>query len=162
MRWKHQFRETQPMLWIQERPCGTCGLSPGPKGGRDMHAHSLAVAADTRQESSAATGSSILAAGEIPCQLPARQSCCLCLLWCVKSLYALNLRESVQEPFLQGADSGIGRQQVSPGALFYTFWPCCLSSSSSWDRSMHIEQGWAAGMVPQAGWGFPSSQHIGD
>lgn len=65
-------RNTQPMLWIQEGPCGTCGLSPGPKGGRDMHTHSLAVAADTQQESSAATGSSILAAGEIPCQLPAR------------------------------------------------------------------------------------------
>lgn len=41
MWWKHQ-RNTQPMLRKRDGPCGICGLCPGPKGGRDMHDHSLA------------------------------------------------------------------------------------------------------------------------
>lgn len=69
MRWKHRFRETHPASWKQQGPCGTCGLSPGPRGGRDMHTHSLAVAADSKLRSPTATGFSIVPVRGIPCQL---------------------------------------------------------------------------------------------
>lgn len=104
-------RNTHPMLWKQEGPCGTSGLSPG---GRDMQAHSSAVAADSKLESSTATGFPILPVWGIA----ACWSCCLCLLWCVQSRYALNPWSLCMSLFFSELTQALGGSRFHQGHYF--------------------------------------------